>query len=197
MILFCEECGTRHDIDSRQIAGNYFQFECTGCSETLVVSLSKNQGKQAQAAMQSEGTPLETPLRVLVVDDSRLIRKVLCQIIESDGRKKVVGEAEDGKKALDLLAETQPDVITLDINMPVMDGLTALKHIMIKRPTPTVMISALTTEGALETFDALKYGAIDFLPKPSQVKGADLNAQRENVKEGKFDSLGRKYFTQD
>lgn len=181
MILFCEECGTRHDIDSKKIVGSHYQFACTECSETLLVSLSKNQGKQVHAAMQSEAAAQAEPVKVLVVDDSKLIRKVLRQIIESNGRFKVAGEAENGQKALDILSDTRPDVITLDINMPVMDGLTALKHIMIKRPTPTVMISALTKEGAVETFEALKYGAIDFLPKPSQVKGADLNAQRDHI----------------
>jgi two-component system, chemotaxis family, protein-glutamate methylesterase/glutaminase len=94
----------------------------------------------------------------------------------------VVAEAENGKLALDILSKIEPDVITLDINMPVMDGLTTLKHIMIIRPTPTVMISALTKEGAMETFDSLKYGAIDFLPKPSQVKGADLKTQQEEIR---------------
>ncbi|MEJ2039304.1 MAG: response regulator, partial [Desulfosarcinaceae bacterium] len=146
-----------------------------------MVSVSESQGKQVQAAMQPDESIDAAPLQVMIVDDSKLIRKVLRQIIEADGNKKVVAEAEDGKQALDMLMDKKPDVITLDINMQVMDGLTALKHIMIKRPTPTVMISALTKEGALETFDALKYGAIDFLPKPSQVKGADLNAQRENI----------------
>lgn len=181
MILFCEECGTRHDIDSKQLVGSHYQFECTVCSETLVVSLSENQGKQVHAAMQSDPANQAEPVKVLVVDDSSLIRKVLRQIIESNGRFKVSGEAENGQKAIDILNGTRPDVITLDINMPVMDGLTALKHIMIKKPTPTVMISALTKEGAVETFEALKYGAIDFLPKPSQVKGADLNAQRNHI----------------
>ncbi|MFZ1987136.1 MAG: chemotaxis protein CheB [Desulfatitalea sp.] len=188
MILFCEECGTRHDIDEGQINDDVFKFLCTICHETLIVSLTnKQQGKIVQADLahhdvgQTPEAKEEEILKILVVDDSKLIRKVLREIIESDGRKKVVGEAENGKKALDFLVSEHPDVITLDINMPVMDGLTTLKHIMISRPIPTVMISALTKEGSLETFDALKYGAIDFLPKPSQVKGADLSAQKEEI----------------
>ena len=183
MILFCEECGTRHDIDQGKLDQNTYQFSCNVCHETLVVSLVNQQNKTIQAAL-DQGQPAESlikPLQVLVVDDSRLIRRVLREIIESDGCKQVIGEAEDGRKALDLLQDIAPDVITLDINMPVMDGLTTLKHIMINRPTPTVMISALTKEGALETFDSLKYGAIDFLPKPSQVKGADLKTQQKEI----------------
>jgi two-component system chemotaxis response regulator CheB len=187
MILFCEECGTRHDIDEDRITGEVFRFSCSGCSETLMVSLSnRQQGKTVQAALaqapgQRSAGALEKPLKILVVDDSKLIRRVLREIIESDGRKKVVGEAENGKQALEFLVSERPDVITLDINMPVMDGITTLKHIMISRPIPTVMISALTKEGSLETFDSLKYGAIDFLPKPSQVKGADLKSQKEEI----------------
>jgi two-component system chemotaxis response regulator CheB len=186
MILFCEECGTRHDIDPEQFKDNIYQFLCNVCQETLVVSLvDRQQGKTVQAAMENRasepGGAGDKRLKVLVVDDSKMIRRILNDIIESKGTKVVVGQAENGKEALKLLEQTDPDVITLDINMPVMDGLTTLKHIMINHPTPTVMISALTKEGALETFDSLKYGAIDFLPKPSQMKGADLEAQREEI----------------
>lgn len=188
MILFCEECGTRNDIDQKQVTGNTYNFSCQVCHETLVVSLiNTSQGKTAQAAMghQAESHSPETaviePLKVLVVDDSKIIRRVLCDIINSDETKKVVGEAAHGKEALEKLRECKPDVITLDINMPVMDGLTTLKHIMIGNPTPTVMISALTQEGASETFDSLKYGAIDFLPKPSQVRGGDLKSQQADI----------------
>jgi two-component system, chemotaxis family, protein-glutamate methylesterase/glutaminase len=186
MILFCEECGTRNDIDQQQISGNTYNFSCNVCHEALVLSLvDKSNGKTVQAAMPYQETPNEKravdPLKVLVVDDSRMIRRVLCDIINSDKSKTVVGEAAHGKEALEKLRECKPDVITLDINMPVMDGLTTLKHIMIGNPTPTVMISALTQEGASETFDSLKYGAIDFLPKPSQVRGGDLKSQQEEI----------------
>ncbi len=185
MILFCEECGSRHDIEEDQLQGDTFRFTCKICNEVLVVSLvDKAQGKKAHAAMQQGQQAPDAnaePLKVLVVDDSRMIRRVICDIINSDDTKVVVGEAENGKHALELLRQTSPDVITLDINMPVMDGLTALKHIMISHPTPTVMISALTQEGSLETFESLKYGAIDFLPKPSKVKGGDLKSQQVEI----------------
>jgi two-component system, chemotaxis family, protein-glutamate methylesterase/glutaminase len=185
MILFCEECGTRHDVESEIIDSNGFQFPCHTCQEVLIVTNSGKINKSVQAAMQNPGVDSERQgvpkLKVLIVDDSKLIRKVLKEIIESDGCKEVIGEAENGKLALDLLPRLEPDVITLDINMPVMDGLTTLKHIMIIRPTPTVMISALTKEGAMETFDSLKYGAIDFLSKPSQTKGADLKTQKFEI----------------
>ncbi|MDA8141608.1 MAG: chemotaxis protein CheB [Desulfobacteraceae bacterium] len=187
MILFCEECGTRNTINEEALSGDIHRFACNGCHEVLMVSLANRQAqKSAFAALtpQAAGSrvsDVQNPLKVLIVDDSKLIRKALRDIIESDGRKKVIGEAENGQKALDFLISEQPDIITLDINMPVMDGLTTLKHIMISRPIPTVMISALTKEGSAETFDSLKYGAIDFLPKPSQAKGADLNSQKQEI----------------
>lgn len=187
MILFCEECGTRNDIDNEQIQGNTYSFSCHVCNEPLVVSIvDKTNSKTVQASLHKETAATEKsstvePLKVLVVDDSKMIRRVLCDIINSDTHKKVIGEASNGEEALELLRKLNPDVITLDINMPVMDGLTTLKHIMINNPTPTVMISALTQEGASETFDALKYGAIDFLPKPSQVKGGDLKSQQSEI----------------
>ena len=124
---------------------------------------------------------MNNPVKTLVVDDSKLIRKVLCRVFEESESVKVVGEAGNGKEALEMVHNLNPDVITLDVNMPVMDGLTALKHIMIKYPRPTVMVSSLTREGAAVTFDALKYGAIDFIHKPSKVKGDDLEEQYRNM----------------
>ena len=124
---------------------------------------------------------MNNPVKTLVVDDSKLIRKVLCRVFEESESVKVVGEAGNGKEALEMVHSLNPDVITLDVNMPVMDGLTALKHIMIKYPRPTVMVSSLTREGAAVTFDALKYGAIDFIHKPSKVKRKNLEEQYRDM----------------
>ena len=82
---------------------------------------------------------------------------------------------------MELISELKPDVVTLDVNMPVMDGLTTIKHIMIKCPTPVVMFSTLTGQGAKETFEALRYGAIDFLQKPSSLLKEDLKSQHELI----------------
>ncbi len=120
-------------------------------------------------------------VKVLIVDDSRLIRKALKKILTANGQIEVVGEAADGKEALAVIPSLQPDVITLDINMPEMDGLSTLKHIMIKCPTPTVMISSLTTEGAIKTFDALRLGAVDFISKPSQMGDARTQARQPDI----------------
>ncbi len=104
-------------------------------------------------------------LKVLVVDDSALMRKHLSSLLQSEGFE--VKLARNGRDALEELGLFQPDVITLDINMPEMDGLTALSHIMTERPTPTVMVSSLTEKGALATLEALALGAVDYIAKPA------------------------------
>jgi len=167
LIIFCEECGTQHEFPDDGSAGRHTLLTCEGCQETLTLP----------DAASSIAGPSQKPVRLLIVDDSRLIRTAVRRLFESDGQVQVVGEAANGREALDLLPHLKPDVITLDINMPEMDGLSTLKHIMIKRPTPTVMFSALTREGATETFDALRFGAIDFMPKPSQSRGEDVAEQ--------------------
>jgi two-component system chemotaxis response regulator CheB len=105
--------------------------------------------------------------KILVVDDSALIRKELGRLLTGEGFE--VETAKNGQEALDKVLENDFDAITLDINMPVMDGLTALKQIMKKKPTPTVMVSSLTQGDADTTFEALDYGAVDFVGKPGTI----------------------------
>ncbi len=102
--------------------------------------------------------------KVLVVDDSALMRKLLTGVLVEGGYE--VKSARTGAEAVEGVVQWQPDVVTLDINMPEMDGLTALSLIMSARPTPVVMVSSLTEKGALATFEALALGAVDFIPKP-------------------------------
>lgn len=105
-------------------------------------------------------------IKVLIVDDSALIRKLLKEIIGRYHDLHVVGTARDAFEARDLVKQHSPDVITLDIEMPRMDGLSFLEKLMHARPTPVVMISTLTEQGADATLRALELGAVDFLPKP-------------------------------
>lgn len=114
-------------------------------------------------------------IRVLIVDDSLFMRAAIKKILEGDARLQVVGVAKDGAEAVDRAAELRPDVITMDFNMPRMDGAAAVRAIMAKRPTPVVMLSAHTRDGARETFEALAAGAVDFLPKPSGEVSADFH----------------------
>ncbi len=105
-------------------------------------------------------------IKVLVVDDSALMRKYLREIIEREEDMTVIGAARDGWEAVELNLELQPDVITMDVNMPHLDGLTALQYIMLQRPCPVLVVSSITQKGALTTFEALELGAFDYVPKP-------------------------------
>lgn len=109
--------------------------------------------------------PLDNKITVLIVDDSAFMRKAIENMITKDSDITVVGHARNGKEAIELTAKLNPDVITLDIAMPVMDGLEALKIIMKEHPRPVIVVSSLTTEGAQETIDALELGAVDFITK--------------------------------
>ncbi|MEG8945607.1 protein-glutamate methylesterase/protein-glutamine glutaminase [Rosettibacter firmus] len=104
-------------------------------------------------------------ISVLVVDDSAFMRKAISLMLESDEKIQVIGTARNGQEGVELAKKLRPDIITLDIEMPVMDGLTALKKIMAEAPTAVLMVSSLTTEGAEATLTALELGAVDFIPK--------------------------------
>jgi two-component system chemotaxis response regulator CheB len=105
-------------------------------------------------------------ISVLVVDDSALVRKLLSEILNSDPDIEVVGTANDPFQAREKIKQLKPDVLTLDVEMPRMDGVTFLKNLMRLRPMPVVMVSTLTEQGAQVTFDALELGAVDFVAKP-------------------------------
>jgi len=109
---------------------------------------------------------MPTPYKVLIVDDSALMRQLLTQIINSDPDLEVVGSAADPYVARDKIKALNPDVLTLDIEMPRMDGLTFLEKLMRGHPMPVVMISSLTAKGAETTFRALSLGAVDYVSKP-------------------------------
>ncbi|MCJ8204221.1 chemotaxis response regulator protein-glutamate methylesterase [Pseudomonas sp. RGM2987] len=104
-------------------------------------------------------------VKVLVVDDSGFFRRRVSEILSADTTIQVVGTATNGKEAIDQALALKPDVITMDYEMPMMDGITAVRHIMQRCPTPVLMFSSLTHEGARVTLDALDAGAVDFLPK--------------------------------
>ncbi|MBF0457076.1 MAG: chemotaxis response regulator protein-glutamate methylesterase [Nitrospirae bacterium] len=118
-------------------------------------------------------------IRVLVVDDSVVIRTVLKNMIESDKDLQVAGVACDGVEAIEKVLTLKPDIVTMDVEMPRMDGLEALKQIMAKCPTPVIMLSSLTVDGAKTTLQALELGAVDFIPKNlSQISMNMMNIQK-------------------
>jgi two-component system chemotaxis response regulator CheB len=114
------------------------------------------------------------PIRVLIVDDSAFMRHALGRLLNEAPSLEVVGSAANGEEGLKLAQELRPDVITLDVEMPVLDGLGMLKRLMLETPTRVVMLSSLTTENAKVTLDALEFGAIDFVSKPSGSLSIDI-----------------------
>ncbi|NIB43205.1 chemotaxis response regulator protein-glutamate methylesterase [Pseudomaricurvus alkylphenolicus] len=124
-------------------------------------------------------------IKVLVVDDSALVRGLLTDILSSDPQLKVVGAARDPYEAREMIKRLNPDVLTLDIEMPKMNGIAFLSNLMRLRPMPVVMISTLTHAGAPATLEALELGAVDFLPKP-QDEGAMGQYQRVIVEKVKI-----------
>jgi two-component system chemotaxis response regulator CheB len=113
-------------------------------------------------------------IRILVVDDSAFMRKALTMMLESDPMIKVIATARDGAEGIEKVKRLKPDLVTMDIEMPRMDGLTALREIMLSTPTPVMMISSLTTDGANATLDALELGAVDFIPKQLSYVSLDI-----------------------
>jgi two-component system chemotaxis response regulator CheB len=120
-------------------------------------------------------------IRALVVDDSHVIRNVLTEILNSSPLIEVVGTAEDPYVARDLIKQLNPDVLTLDIEMPRMDGITFLRNLMRLRPMPVVMISALTESNAEVTLTALSLGAVDFIAKPAGDTEEGMNEYAEEI----------------
>ncbi|XOF33026.1 MAG: chemotaxis protein CheB [Candidatus Electrothrix sp. YB6] len=123
---------------------------------------------------------MERKIRVLVVDDATFMTKAISDLLETDSDIEVVGVANNGLEGLEKIRELQPDVITLDIDMPVMDGLQAVRHIMIESPVPIVVLSSLFSDGSI-TFDALRLGVVDFVAKPSGAISSDIHTAKQHI----------------
>jgi two-component system, chemotaxis family, protein-glutamate methylesterase/glutaminase len=121
------------------------------------------------------------PIKVLIADDSAFIRTTLTRMIESDTGLCVVGTAENGMEALEKISDLDPDVVTLDVEMPGLNGLETLQHIVRDLPRPVIMVSSLTQEGAEVTFEALAMGAFDYLPKPHALNSTDIPKLRGDL----------------
>ena len=105
----------------------------------------------------------EKKIQIVIVDDSVKYRAILRSLLEGHARLDIIGEAVNGIEALELIWEKRPDVVVMEYEMPLMDGTTALQHLMIHIPTPTILFSRLTREGSARSFDAIKNGAVDFI----------------------------------
>ncbi|MFV8827170.1 protein-glutamate methylesterase/protein-glutamine glutaminase [Alkalihalobacterium sp. APHAB7] len=124
---------------------------------------------------------MKDKITVLVVDDSAFMRKVISDLLQQDERIEVIGTARNGQDALDKLTTIKPDVITLDVEMPILDGLGTLKRIMKESPIPVVMVSSTTLEGAENTVLAMEYGAVDFIAKTSGSISLDLHKIKAEI----------------
>lgn len=120
-------------------------------------------------------------IRVVVADDSALMRKKISEILQSDPDIEVVAVVRDGREAVEAVHSLKPDVVTLDIEMPVLDGFHALGYIMSEIPTPCIIISAFVQPDAQETIRALEFGAVDFVLKPSGVISTDIGKLAEEI----------------
>src|SRR6476661_5880839 len=121
-------------------------------------------------------------VKVLIVDDSALVRRILTELLSADPEMEVVGAASDAYMAREKIKQLNPDVLTLDVEMPKMDGVTFLRNLMRLRPMPVVMVSSLTEHGAEITLDALAVGAVDYLPKPKIDVAATLGDYAEELR---------------
>jgi two-component system chemotaxis response regulator CheB len=120
-------------------------------------------------------------IRILVADDSAFMRTAITRMLESDPTLRVAGTAQTGQEALDKIKALKPDVVTLDVEMPGMNGLETLRHIVKECPTPAIMVSSLTQEGAEVTLEALDIGAFDYVPKQSSFVSLDIVKIREDL----------------
>ena len=124
---------------------------------------------------------LSDKIRVLIVDDSAFMRIAVKRTLEADPSFEVIGQAKDGADAVEQVRTLKPDVVTMDFNMPRMNGVQAIQAIFAEQPVPIIMISAHTQEGAKETMDALAAGAVDFVPKPDGEVSTDLSRVRDDI----------------
>ncbi len=123
---------------------------------------------------------MDEKYRVLVVDDASFMTKAISEILESDPDVEVVGTAKNGRQGLEKIKELHPDVITLDIDMPIMNGIEAIRHIMIESPVPIVVLSSLFGDGSV-TFEALRLGVVDFVAKPSGAISKDIHTAKQQI----------------
>lgn len=120
-------------------------------------------------------------INVLVVDDSAFMRKMLADMLESHEQIHVAGKARNGREALAKIAAVKPDIVTMDVEMPIMSGIDALKKIMAEHPLPVIMVSSMTKTGAEITMEAMSHGAVDFIAKPSNSISLDIQTVKTDL----------------
>ncbi|GAB3067226.1 protein-glutamate methylesterase/protein-glutamine glutaminase [Virgibacillus ainsalahensis] len=120
-------------------------------------------------------------IKVVVIDDSPFMRKVISNILESDNRIQVIATARNGEEGINKIRSLKPDVVTLDVYMPVMDGMETLQHVMKTNPVPVIMLSSITKAGTKDTIQAISNGAVDFITKPSRAISLDIHTIGQEI----------------
>jgi two-component system chemotaxis response regulator CheB len=161
----------------RTIHNNYHFLIMEAARRVDEKAESDSAQSQTDACLPEEAA--DDRLRVLIVDDSPMMRKILSSMLTASSRVKVVGMASNGEEAISLIDELSPDLVTLDVNMPVMDGTSTLKHIMIKKPCPVVITSNPGDGSSKAIFNFLELGAVDFMSKPT--KNQDILIQQQRI----------------
>ena len=123
---------------------------------------------------------MDKKYKVLVIDDASFMTKAISEILESDPDIEVISTAKNGLEGLEKIKKLRPDVVTLDMDMPVMNGIQAIRHIMIESPVPIVVLSSLFSDGSV-TFDALRLGVVDFVAKPSGAISQDIHTRKQQI----------------
>lgn len=136
-------------------------------------------------------------VQVLIIDDSAFMRKIITQLLSEDSRIQVIATARNGKDGLKKIEELKPDVITLDVEMPIMDGITTLKHIIEEFPTPVVMVSSTTSKGTDSTIKAMQLGAVGFIQKPSGTISLNMDEVQTDMIEAIIAAAHAKIKTKD
>lgn len=157
------------DVQDRTINENY-QF--------LLMEATRRMDEISQKPEKEVSTETEKKLRVLIVDDSPIMTKILTSVYTAQGDVVIAGIARNGEQAIEMIDKTKPDILTLDVNMPVMDGSTALKHIMIKKPCPVIVMSNLGEASQGKVLQFLDLGAVDFMSKPVRHKNILLQQDK-------------------
>ena len=132
--------------------------------------------------------------KILIVDDSPFIRRILKDWFSSAGDFEVVGSAENGRQGWDMAVTLRPDIITLDVEMPIMDGLECLQNIMRDVPTPVIMVSSVTRKGATQTIKALELGAVDFVTKPDGPNSVQIVTAKDEILEKARAAVGARFY---
>lgn len=180
-----EEIISTASLSAIRSLGYLYRLLCFG--DVSVMPVSEKEGPKLDEDVSKDVfvvslQPLQK-LRVLIVDDAPFFQKVIQRILERDYRFEVAGVAQDGIECLEKLETCNPDVITLDIEMPRLDGLGALKRIMIRHPKPVVVLSAFTGETSRLTYESFKFGAVDVIEKPKNFSATDLERQEQEILE--------------